>query len=381
LTVTGVPVSQASELLGASYRLYRHATTNETIVRTLGYALPVVLIPHVLAVAPTTFFASTGTLRMTPRRRTFVPAVASAEEASGEPVRALSNREDTVPQPVHQVTPSTLTWLYNTFAYKPAATDKNEFGIAGFLPEYPSRTDLTRFMKEFCTGADDATFEVVRVNGGGYNSKDPGIEGNLNTQYASAITYPTPQTWWSIGGQTQIYVDTGEPAPGDVFLEWFNFILDQPKIPQTISTSYGTDEKDCPLEYAEVLCKLFAQLGAHGVSVLYASGDDGVGAGNCKGDDGQVQFIPLFPASCTYGVLSILASHSPDCHGFVGPYVTSVGGTTGALPESAAELSGGGFSNIFPRPKYQKKAVPAFLRKLGRQYAGFYKCVFFCNLI
>ena len=223
---------------------------------------------------------------MTLRRRTIVPAVENAEEASGEPVKALSNRDNTVPPPVHQVTTSTLTWLYKTFAYKPAATDQNEFGIAGFLPEYPNQTDLTRFMKEFCTNTDDATFKVVRVNGGGYNSKDPEIEGNLNIQYASALTYPTPQTWWSVGGQMQVYDDTGEPAPGDVFLEWFNFLLGQPKIPQMISTSYGTDEKDCPLEYAEVLCKLFAQLGARGVSVLYASGDDGVGAGDCKGTSG-----------------------------------------------------------------------------------------------
>ena len=136
---------------------------------------------------------------------------------------------------MHQVTPSTLTWLYKTFAYKPAATDQNEFGIAGFLPEYPNQTDLTRFMKEFCTNTDDATFKVVWVNGGGYNPKDPEIEGNLNIQYASALTYPTPQTWWSVGGQTQIYDDTGEPAPGDVFLEWFDFLLGQPKIPQTRS--------------------------------------------------------------------------------------------------------------------------------------------------
>jgi tripeptidyl-peptidase-1 len=32
LTVTGVSVSQADKLLGASYRLYRHAETNDTIL-------------------------------------------------------------------------------------------------------------------------------------------------------------------------------------------------------------------------------------------------------------------------------------------------------------------------------------------------------------
>src|SRR6266702_8220984 len=46
LTLTGVPVFQANELLGASYQLYQHAGTNDTILRTVGYALPTVLHTH-----------------------------------------------------------------------------------------------------------------------------------------------------------------------------------------------------------------------------------------------------------------------------------------------------------------------------------------------
>jgi hypothetical protein len=61
---------------------------------------------------------------------------------------------------------------------------------------------------------------------------------------------------------------------------------------------------------------------------------------------------------------------------FVGPWVTSVGGTTGFDPE-AARFSGGGFSEYFPRPTYQNRAVPAFLQTLGSQYYGLYKCVFY----
>ena len=68
LTLAGVPVSKANNLLGASYELYRHTKTNETTIRTLGYALPVVLHAHVRTVAPTTFFASPKTMRMTPVR-------------------------------------------------------------------------------------------------------------------------------------------------------------------------------------------------------------------------------------------------------------------------------------------------------------------------
>lgn len=53
-----VPLAQANALLGASYQLYRHEETRETILRTMGYALPAALHGPVLTVAPTTHFAS-----------------------------------------------------------------------------------------------------------------------------------------------------------------------------------------------------------------------------------------------------------------------------------------------------------------------------------
>jgi hypothetical protein len=45
-------------------------------------------------------------------------------------------------------------------------------------------------------------------------------------------------------------------------------------------------------------------------------------------------------------------------------------------PEEGVGFAGGGFSNYFPRPPYQKDYVPAFLGKLGTENAGLYKFVF-----
>ncbi len=45
------------------------------------------------------------------------------------------------------------------------------------------------------------------------------------------------------------------------------------------------------------------------------------------------------------------------------------------LPEVATDFSAGGFSNYFPRPDYQDKAVPTFLQHLGSQYGGLFKWV------
>jgi len=121
-------------------------------------------------------------------------------------------------------------------------------------------------------------------------------------------------------------------------------------IPQTLSISYGTVEHRIPRDLAQSICYLFAHLGAVGVSVLVSTGDDGVGAGDCKDADGNVQFVPEFPATC--------------------PFVTSVGGTVGDDPEEGAILSGGGFSNYFVRESYQNDAVTNFLQDLGSQYEG-----------
>ncbi|KAH8982165.1 subtilisin-like protein [Lactarius hatsudake] len=345
LTLAGIPVSQANKLLGASYQLYRHTGTNDTtILRTVGYALPAVLHTHVQTIVPTTHFASTHTMRQTPRRRS---VGATADMASREPVTVLSGRDGAV-------MPSDLRWLYRTATYVPTATDQNLLGIAGYLGDYPGPQDLRKFMSQCRADAVDATFTVELLNGSEYDPNNPATEANQNIQYAQAMAYPTPHLFYSTGGEMAVLPGSNLPAPGDLFLAWLNFVLSGQRVPPTISTSYGVQETTTPLEYATALCNLFAQLGLRGASVMFPSGNNGVGKlEDCIDDDdpGSVHFVPTFPASC--------------------PYVTSVGGTT-SNPEVAASFSGGGFSDHFPRPEYQQVAVPTYWERLGSKYAGMY---------
>ncbi|KAH8980024.1 subtilisin-like protein [Lactarius hatsudake] len=349
LTVTDVPVPRANELLGASYQLYRLAGTNDTaILRTVGYALPKVLHAHVKTVAPTTFFASTRSLQLTPHSHSESARAAGAPEkaASRGPVSVLSSRdEDTTPEELRQ--------LYNTYTYKPTALTKNAIGILGYGNEFPSPTDLNMFMSVFRPDSDpdEVTFTVETVNGGQYDPSWPGMEASIDVQYAQAIAYPTPHVFYSIGGKPRWSLADHQPVVGDFFLMWMAYLVPKETIPQTMSASYAVNEKDVPAEYARSVCDIFMQLGARGVSILFSSGDDGVGVGNCQDASGRVQFIPKFPATC--------------------PYVTSVGGTK-SIPEVGAELSGGGFSKYFERPAYQNVVVPAFLHSLGSQYDGMY---------
>ncbi|KAH9022342.1 Pro-kumamolisin, activation domain-containing protein [Lactarius pseudohatsudake] len=313
LTVSNVLVSQANEMLGASYQLYRHSKVNDTIIRTVSYALPEVLHAHIQAVAPTTYFASTRTLRETPRRRSVKAAATLA--ASGKPVTVLSSRDD------EMVTPSELRWLYKTSAYVPTAADRNALGVFGYHNEYPSETDLTEYMTYFRSDVQPpslATFTIELVNGGGYDPDTPGVEASIDVQYASAMAYPTPIIFYSTGGIGE-WSESGELLPGDSWLESIEHLLRKTDIPQTVSISYDTKERSVPREYARALCILFAQLGTRGVSVLFPAGDNGVGE-NCEDASRYVRFVPEFPASC--------------------PYLTSVGGTTDYDPEVAAPLPG-----------------------------------------
>ncbi|KAI9451472.1 subtilisin-like protein [Lactarius psammicola] len=253
-------------------------------------------------------------LRTTSRNRSSEEEVV-VNATSRESVRVLSRRDDM------PVTPAFLRWLYKTRTYVPAAIDRNALGVLGLQNEYPSQVDLTQFMETHRADAVAAGFLVLPVNGA--------RGALLNGRPVSAL-----------------------PDRGDAYLEWFRFLLNQPYLPPTITISYANPEPSLPPAYATAVCLLFAQLGLRGVSVLISSGDNGVGTGDCKDSSGNVQFIPMFPASC--------------------PWVTSVGGTRDYGPEVAMYLSGGGFSRYFPRPNYQNGAVFTYLQYLGNQYAGFY---------
>ncbi|KAH9179648.1 subtilisin-like protein [Lactarius sanguifluus] len=336
LTLSGVSIIQANALLGASYQLYRHVETNETIVRTVGYALPAALHGLVQTVAPTTCFSTPHTQWQSPCKR----SGGAKKPVSREPATLLLSRD------VDWTTPSFLRSLYKTTEYTPAAPDRNAIGIVGILNDYPSPEDLATFMSEYRSDGTEATLTVVQVNGGEYDPTNPTGESNLDTQYAVAMAYPTPVIFYSVG--------RGPEGTTDWLISWFSYIFMEGNIPRTISISYAIDERFTSKEYATYICAQFGMLGALGISVLVSTGDDGVGQGDCVANDGSVRFISSLPATCM-------------C-----PYVTAVGGTRGHGPEIAASLSGGGFSNIFERPYYQGHAVTEFLRHLGNQYQGKY---------
>jgi tripeptidyl-peptidase-1 len=116
-------------------------------------------------------------------------------------------------------------------------------------------------------------------------------------------------------------------------------------------------------------CNEWMKLGLQGVTVVVASGDQGVGEnGNCMGNNFDI-FTPYYISTC--------------------PYVLSVGATelntpAGQQPAPGQKLaeraasgfgSGGGFSNVFDRPNYQAAAVQKYLSTASLPFGSYTQTV------
>ena len=127
-------------------------------------------------------------------------------------------------------------------------------------------------------------------------------------------------------------------------LGWIDQVLSMKTPPLVHSVSYGNDEvQQQSVQYMYSCNAQFMAAGVRGLSILIASGDQGV-----WGRSGVSSvFHPDFPASS--------------------PYVTAVGGTnfkTASVvgPETAWNCGGGGFSNTFGRASWQSKAVTDYFK-------------------
>ena len=132
-------------------------------------------------------------------------------------------------------------------------------------------------------------------------------------------------------------------------LEWIENILDLESPPLVHSGSYGNDEVDqISPEYMDECNVQFQLAGSRGMSILFASGDQGVWGRNGVGET----FHPDFPSSS--------------------PYITSVGGTVFQYYDTIGDESvwicgGGGFSDHFPAPDWQVGVITDYLKYAQKQ--------------
>ncbi|RXW25417.1 hypothetical protein EST38_g412 [Candolleomyces aberdarensis] len=348
-----VPVKIAEQMLRTKYHIWKHEESGDKLVRTTSYSLPEELHDHIEVIQPTTMFSRFNAMKST----IHWPEAEKKASITYKPPTTASNARLAAVDPScsSEITISCLHQLYNTGGYVQKATEKNSIGITGYLEQFANFADLKLFYEEQVPEAVNSTFEVVTVSGG-LNPQAPeeaGFEANLDVQFAFGLTHPVPGTYWTTGGRPPFKPDLTTPEnTNEPYADWVDFVLKQKTVPYVISTSYGEPEQTVPEAYARRVCNSFAQLSARGVSLIFASGDGGVGDGwddperhRCRTNDGRniTRFLPTFPTTC--------------------PYVTSVGGTTG-VPEISVFFSGGGFSDYWPRPAYQDRHIKEWFKTI-----------------
>ncbi|CAI7617631.1 unnamed protein product [Penicillium glandicola] len=343
-------VETANELLAANFKFYVNGVKHIERLRTLKYSIPEALVSHINMIQPTTRF---GQLRA---NRAILHSQVKETDAAFR-----SNAMSTSPDCNSIITPQCLKEIYNIGDYQASNTSGSKAAFASYLEEYARYSDLELFEKNVAPFATGQNFTVIQYNGGGNDQKSSGdsSEANLDLQYIVGVSSPVPVTEFSVGGRGELVPDLDQPNPNDnnnePYLEFLQNVLkmDSADLPQVISTSYGEDEQSIPEKYARTVCNLYSQLGSRGVSVIFSSGDSGVGSA-CQTNDGRnaTHFPPQFPAAC--------------------PWVTSVGATTHTAPEKAVFFSSGGFSDLWARPKWQEDAVIDYLDILGNRWSGLF---------
>jgi tripeptidyl-peptidase I len=367
--IVSLPVEAVERLLDTEYHTYEHEDGSR-IVRTSKWSLPLHLHEHVDTIQPTTsFFRARANKFEHIDGAVFVPP--SYSPPSNPDLDAVCN--------VSSVTPECFETLYKTKGYKAQAAGKNQVGFTNYLGEHPIRSDTELFASKYRPEALKTAREFPQIvinNGPGDGPLTPEEaeeslckEANLDVSAIIGVNWQTPLTSYSTGGSPPIILPPGETEnTNEPYLDWVNYINKQKSIPQVISTSYADDELTVPRSYAVRVCQQFARIGARGTTLLFASGDAGVGSyGTCQNDKNQTEFTSLYPSGC--------------------PYITTVGATKNFEPEVVAYrpaftdpdgvahgnyTSGSGFSVYFQRPKYQDKVVSEYIQSLNGEYDGFY---------
>jgi len=199
----------------------------------------------------------------------------------------------------------------------------NGAGVAQFLSYSYSPSDLTDYQQANSIDTDDVAFLM-----GSNNPNAPSYEGNLDIQVLTGVSQGI-QSWFFITPSSQ----SQQP-----FAWWAANVSRMTKVPWQISVSWEyMGEHYVDLPYMLKFDMEIQKLAIRGVSILFASGDDGVG---CNGPRQN----PNWPATS--------------------PWVTVVGGFiwNGGSSYTGDSISSGGMSNVYPSPAFQVPAVQAYLK-------------------
>lgn len=330
-------VAKAEELLDIRFYLFKDEATNSTKIRTWEYSVPGTVASLVRIIQPTTMFGRFKSLPETLRSHHSSRLVEYGEDNENNPGLCATVN-----------TPICLRKLYGLENCTAEARGGNVLGVSGYLEQNAQYDDVQALLGKYAPYAAGTDLSVKLIDGAS-NVQESGansVGANLDMQYAIALSYNTRVVLYSTGGRggfvpiqdegEEMVVNSNEP-----YLMQLRYLVGLPddQLPTVITTSYGEPEAIVPGKYAAVACDMFAQLGARGVSIIFASGDFGVGSACWASDWANTARFDS---------------------------------TEDRDPERAVDFSSGGFSDMFRRPAYQEELVSKYLTKLGDQWMQYH---------
>ncbi|GMF32789.1 unnamed protein product [Phytophthora fragariaefolia] len=252
--------------------------------------------------------------------------------------------------------------------------------VPSFYDEAFNLDDLKTFFNQYLPGVNPPKIieKGDRVN----TPERSSTEASLDLQYITGVGRNATTFIWTMNGSNP-YSSEDEP-----FVEFAQDVLALENPPYVVSISYSDDEEhifDVSPGYARTLDTLLIKMGLRGMTVLIAGGDDGVTGlrpefEKVPAEDICKQSGPQWPSSSPYittvGATMLLANTQQAAK----PFFRTKEEVICSVENGGIITSGGGFSNIYPMPEYQRKAVkrylatrnipvsPGFFNRSGRAY-------------
>ncbi|KAF1777160.1 Sedolisin domain [Phytophthora cactorum] len=233
--------------------------------------------------------------------------------------------------------------------------------VPSFYDESYSPADLNTFFSHYLPGESPPLIieKGSRVN----NPERASTEASLDVQYITGVGRNATTFVWTMNGSNP-YSSEDEP-----FVEFVEDVLALENPPLVVSISYSDDEEhifDVSPGYARTLDTLLIKMGLRGITVLIAGGDDGVTGLRPEFEKVPVEDMckksgPQWPSSSPYittvGATMLLTKAQQAAK----PFFRTKEEVICSVENGGIITSGGGFSNIYAIPEYQRTAVERYL--------------------
>lgn len=161
------------------------------------------------------------------------------------------------------------TFLRNLYHVNASGTnEKNSQSVVQFLEQYYSSYDLSEFFTLFWRRAYGRQPKVI-----GPDNFGAGAEASLDIEYIMSVGDGVPTTFWS---------NADSSSNQEPFVTWLMDVDKTENPPLVFSVSYGDSESNVSADYAKRTNIELMKQGVRGISVLFASGDSGVGGSGSK---------------------------------------------------------------------------------------------------